>query len=159
MSCCPYYWYNYNSYACHKAGKDINSDLYDKYCSTYDYRDCPIYRAESSSSSSSGCFLTSACVEAKNLPDDCYELTTLRAFRDDYMRSIPEGAADICEYYHVAPGIVEKIRQLPNAMDVFNQIYDELVTPCVKLIEEGKNKEAHEAYRNYVLKLRTEYAN
>ena len=122
------------------------------------YRDCPIYKHEGNSSSS-GCFLTSACVEVKGLPDDCHELTTLRTFRDNCMRSTPEGAAEICEYYHVAPGIVGKIRQLPNAVEVFNRIYDELVIPCVKLIEAGNNQEAHEAYRNYVQKLRSEYAN
>ena len=32
----------------------------------------------SGSGSSAGCYLTSACVEAKGLPDDCQELQTLR---------------------------------------------------------------------------------
>ena len=42
----------------------------------------------------STCFLTSACVAARGLPDDCAELTALRAFRDGYVRSQPEGESD-----------------------------------------------------------------
>lgn len=95
---CPYYWYNQH-FACRKTGKDVNEDTYYKYCRNYDYSDCPIYKGQDSS----GCFLTSACVEAKGLPDDCSELSVLRHFRDSYLAGIEEGKAEICEYYHVAP--------------------------------------------------------
>ena len=33
----------------------------------------------------SGCFLTTATVKYMGKPDDCYELTVLRDFRDKYM--------------------------------------------------------------------------
>lgn len=150
---CPYYWYNYNSYACRKSGKDVNEDTYYKYCRTYTYDQCPIYKGNDSS----GCFLTSACVDARGLADDCRELTVLRAFRDGYMRSTPTGAADICEYYHTAPAIVEKIKALPNAREIFDRIYQELVLPCIALIDNGKNAEAYDTYRGYVKKLQKEY--
>lgn len=39
-------------------------------------------KSSSSNNNSSGCYLTSACVNAKGLPDDCEELTVLRNFRD-----------------------------------------------------------------------------
>ena len=90
---CPFYWYNHH-YACRKSGKDVNEDTYDKYCRNYDYDDCPIYKGNDSG----GCFLTSACTEARGLPDDCHELTVLRSFRDGYLRSQPEGEAEIAEY-------------------------------------------------------------
>ena len=35
---------------------------------------------EGTGTSSGGCYLTSACVESKNLPDNCHELTVLRQF-------------------------------------------------------------------------------
>lgn len=149
---CPYYWYNYH-YACRKSGKDVNEDTYDKYCKNYDYGDCPIYKGNDSS----GCFLTSACTEARGLPDDCEELTILRAFRDGYMKSLPQGQAEICEYYHIAPAIVEKIRSLPNATEIFDCIYTELVLPCVALIRTEKNEEAYLRYREYVQFLQVKY--
>ena len=98
---CPYYWYD-NHYACRKSGKDVSEDIYYKYCRNYDYDDCPIYKGQETS----GCFLTSACVEAKGLPDDCRELTVLRNFRDTYLKASADGQRDVCEYYHVAPMIV-----------------------------------------------------
>jgi len=92
------------------------------------------------------------------LPDDCDELATLRAFRDGYMKSLPHGQADICEYYHIAPAIVDKIHELPNANAVFDQIYTDLVQPCVNLIHSGRNEEAYTIYRNYVKLLQKQFA-
>lgn len=149
---CPYYYWN-NHYACRKTGKDVNEDTYYKYCRNYDYDDCPIYKGNDTS----GCYLTSACVEAKGMADNCHELTVLRAFRDGYMRSISGGDADICEYYHTAPAIVEKIKALPNAKDIFDQIYAELVLPCVALIESGKNADAYTKYKEYTKSLQLQY--
>ena len=145
---CPYYWYNHH-YACHKSGKDVNEDTYQKYCKNYNYGDCPIYKGNESS----GCFLTSACTEAKGLPDDCYELTTLRKFRDEYLAKQECGKCEIDHYYQVAPVIVAKIHSDTNAKAVFEKIYAELVAPCVKLIEDGDLVTAHSKYREYVLML------
>ncbi len=145
---CPYYWYN-NHFACRKSGKDVNEDIYYKYCRNYDYGDCPIYKGNDTS----GCFLTSACTEAKGLPDDCYELTTLRRFRDEYLAKQECGPCEIRHYYQTAPSIVAKIKAGFYADAVFDKIYDELVVPCVKLIEQGKLERAHEIYREYILML------
>lgn len=156
---CPYYHWDHG-YACMKTGKNVNDDIYNKYCSNgyYDYSDCPIYKAEgSSSSSSSGCFLTSACVEAKGLPDDCRELTTLRRYRDEYLAKQDCGQCEINHYYHVAPQIVEKIKARPDALAVFEHIYDELVVPCVRHIDAGDMEAAHTLYRDCVLALEKEY--
>lgn len=141
---CPYYWYNHN-YACRKSGKDVNEDIYYKYCRNYDYDDCPIYKGNDSS----GCFLTSACTKARGLPDDCEELQILRHFRDGYMRSLPEGPDEIIEYYHKAPMVVETINSRPDAQAIFDRIYNELVLPCISFIKSGQLPQAHTLYRAY----------
>ena len=151
---CPFYWYNYNSYACKKSGKDVNSDIYYKYCRGYDYGDCPIYKGQDSS----GCFLTSACTEARGLPDDCHELAVLRRFRDGYLRSLPEGGAEIAEYYFVAPQIVSEIKKRDDSAAEFDTIYEKLVKPCVEIIERGENENAHALYRATVQQLQLELA-
>lgn len=150
---CPYYWYNYH-YACRKSGKDVNEDTYDKYCKNYDYGDCPIYKGNDTS----GCFLTSACVEAKGLTDDCYELTTLRKFRDEYLAKQECGKFEIAHYYLVAPGIVERIKADQNSTLILERIYNELVVPCVKHIEQKQPFAAYELYRSYVLMLEETYS-
>ena len=155
---CSFYYYD-SGYCCalkrEKEGRSsIDSDTVHKYCWGYHYNDCPRYKERNGSG---GCFLTSACTEARGLPDDCEELSVLRAFRDGYMKSLPQGQADICKYYHTAPAIVEKIRARPNANEIFDRIYTELVLPCVELILSEKNEEAYTKYRDYVNLLQSRY--
>lgn len=154
MSCRFFHWDH--NYACMKSGEDVDEDWYYKYCRNYDYTDCPIYKYGEVSSGST-CFLTSACVEAMGLPDDCKELSTLRAFRDTYLKNIPDGETYIAEYYRLAPRIVQCIRADANARERFGEIYVELVLPCVALIEAGAFAEALEKYRQYVLLLKGKY--
>lgn len=151
---CRYYYYD-SGYSCalkreKEGNSSIDSDTVHRYCWGYHYEECPRYKA---GQSSSGCFLTSACVEAKGLPDDCYELTTLRKFRDEYLTKQECGKCEIDHYYQVAPVIVAKIRSSTNAKAVFEKIYAELVAPCVKLIEAGDLTTAHSKYREYILML------
>lgn len=149
---CPFYWYN-NHYACRKTGKDVNDDIYYKYCRNYDYDDCPIYKGNDS-----GCFLTSACTAARGLPDDCRELTVLRTFRDGYMQTLPDGKSDIQEYYRCAPAIVAVIDSLPDAKSVWDRVYSELVRPCVEMIDSGRYHEAYTAYKSYTKYLQEVYS-
>lgn len=156
---CEYYFYD-SGYCCNvkrenREDSSIDDDTVKKYCWGYHKSECPLYKDKQSSSS--GCFLTSACVEAKGLPDNCYELTVLRSFRDGYMRSTPTGSADICEYYHIAPVIVDRIKTLPNPDGIFDRIYSELVVPCVQLIEQGQNEEAYIKYKKYTKELEKLY--
>lgn len=156
---CVYYYYD-SGYSCalkreKEGNSSVDSDIVHRYCWGYHYSECPRYKEKDGSSG--GCFLTSACTEARGLPDNCEELTTLRAFRDGYMKSLPQGQADICEYYHIAPVIVEQIHLLPNAKEIFDRIYRELVLPCVELIRAENNEAAYLKYKDYVKLLQSQY--
>lgn len=109
--------------------------------------------SEPSGTEPEGCFLTSACVEARGLPDDCEELQTLRHFRDQYLAHRPGGAQDIQEYYRTAPGIVNAVNSRPDRKEIWDRLYTELVLPCVRMIHQGKNEEAYLHYRQYTLNL------
>lgn len=157
---CSYYYYD-SGYSCalkreKEGNSSIDSDIVHRYCWGYHYRDCPRYIAKNGGSSD-GCFLTSACVEAKGLPDDCYELTTLRKFRDEYLAKQECGKSEIAHYYHVAPTIVERIKTSKESVKVFDQIYNELVSPCVTMIEKCNLSGAHDLYRAKVQELQAEY--
>ena len=56
-----------------------------------------------------GCFITTACCEALGLDDDCFELRTLRRYRDDVLANRPGGVADIAAYYELAPLILARL--------------------------------------------------
>ena len=110
-----------------------------------------------SGSDSEGCYLSSACVMAKGLPDHCEELETLRLFRDEYLARQPEGRAEIEQYYTTAPVIVEVINRLPNHLEIWNRVYEELVEPCVRMIHANQLPQAHQFYRTYASKLAHSY--
>lgn len=152
---CPFYWWN-NHFACRKSGKDVSEDIYYKYCRNYDYGDCPVYKQQNPSDSR--CFLTTACIKAKCLPDNCTELMTLRSFRDTYLQAFEEGRCDIQHYYEIAPSIVRAIDAHPNAEQIYAGIYDNLIVPCVKLIAEDNFKEAHQLYKDTTFALKKEFA-
>lgn len=139
--------------------RTVDSNWKEKYCYGHHYSDCPFYQAQHGSSSDGACYLTSACTEARGLPDDCHELTTLRAFRATYVRSQPDGEADIQHYYAVAPQIVKAIHALDcaEAMQVLDRIYTELVQPCIQLIEQEHLQDAYHLYKQYALLLEEKY--
>ena len=117
----------------------------------------PGTQKNSSGSGSSGCFLTSACIRAKGLPDDCEELETLRNFRDTYMRGRSDGDADIREYYRIAPGIVSAINLQQDADSIWRRIYEELILKCVQMIKAGDYTGTYQLYKGYTLKLQETY--
>lgn len=102
------------------------------------------------------CFITSACVLARGLPDDCEELTTLRSFRDNYIMNLPGGLELIREYYQVAPGILERIYEHNESERILTFLYEHLVLPAVKMILKGEDEQALTLYRNWVAKLMNE---
>ena len=156
---CPFYKFESNGwfggdYYCIKQKKAVSSDIYYKYCRDYDYKDCPIYKHNSSSG---GCFLTSACTATRNLPDDCRELTVLREFRDNWLKSQPNGVCLISHYYEIAPKIVEAIDKREDRIEIWNEVYQKQVLPCVNLIGEERYLEALEIYQKMTEELERRY--
>lgn len=150
---CPYYTFRQNDYYCEKKRDYVSSDDYYKYCRNYDYADCPIYKGDSSG----GCYITSACMYARGLADDCYELETLRNFRDTWLKGSEEGQAFIKQYYEIAPKVVSAINDTNDSKSVYEMLYSKMVKPCVELIEQKKYQETLELYKNMTLQLEREY--
>ena len=104
---------------------------------------------------SGGCYLTSACMKyfQEKFDDNCYELTVLRWFRDNFVSK-----EDIEHYYEVAPIIVENINKEEKANIIYDYIYDNIVDYCVEQIEQGIYDKAYSRYRNSVLTLEEQFA-
>lgn len=98
------------------------------------------------------CFLTTACVKHRGLPDDCKELTLLRKFRDEYMKKNEEGNALVEQYYEIAPGIVTKIDAREDKDEIYESIYKNILV-CVEKIEEEKYEETFKLYSDMVKEL------
>lgn len=97
----------------------------------------------------SRCYLTSACVEYRGLPDDCHELMVLRTFRDGWLSVQPGGLALIDEYYRVAPAIVDAIETTGLQRAIYARVFS-VVRGCVESIEAHRPSRAMQAYRALV---------
>lgn len=103
------------------------------------------------------CYITTAVCECFGQPDDCYELEVLRDYRDGYLASSPDGEALIQEYYDVAPTIVKRINRLENRQEIYGEIWNQYLSPCIHMIEEEKLEECRETYIRMVRTLQEEY--
>ena len=94
------------------------------------------------------CFLTTACMKyfQEKFDDNCYELTVLRWFRDNFVSK-----DDIEYYYEVAPMIVEAINKEEKSDIIYDFIYDNIVDYCIQQIEQGNYDKAYNRYKNSVL--------
>lgn len=101
------------------------------------------------------CFLTTACMKhyLNNFDDNCYELSVLRWFRDNFVSN-----EDIKHYYNTAPYIVEGIEREDNKDIVYDYIYDNVVDYCVTAIENGNYIEAYKRYKDSIINLEQLYA-
>jgi hypothetical protein len=103
------------------------------------------------------CYLTTACCERRGLPDDCFELTMMRKFRDEYVINLPGGHDIIGDYYKTAPKIVDAINEHKDAVLIWNRLYTGFITPCVYFVEHGDNESAYAVYSSMTKRLKVEY--
>jgi hypothetical protein len=111
---------------------------------------------EQSGGDSGGCFLTTACVEAAWLPDDCEQLQVLRRFRDTFMRFIPGGREMLATYYTEAPKIVRSIATSQYPEVEYHRMFAEIKDAVNKILR-GDSDGALDAYRAMFLRLSNAY--
>lgn len=103
------------------------------------------------------CYITTAVCRSLDKPDDCYELTALRNYRDEYLLASDDGKELVREYYNIAPTIVKRIGRKPDADHIYREIWEDYLNPCIRLIEQGENEKCREKYSDMVRKLEAEY--
>ena len=103
------------------------------------------------------CFITTAVCGSFNKPDDCYELTTFRNFRDTWLSAQPDGKSLIAEYYSIAPQIVANINRLDDAKKIYKNIWQEYLEPCLNFIKCGDNLSCKNKYIKMVSELKKIY--
>lgn len=95
--------------------------------------------------SDDGCFITTACVKYYNLNDNCYELQTLRKFRDNYLSHTDENKLLIRQYYKIAPEIVKALNSDSNKNEQYGIVFREIIIAC-NLVENKMYEEAKQLY-------------
>lgn len=97
---------------------------------------------------SGGCFITSACVEAHGLPDNCTELKILRNFRDTFLIQLPDGNNLVQQYYNTAPKIVDNINRSSKKAQIYQWLYEDLIQKSILYIKTGDNIAAFKNYKS-----------
>ena len=105
----------------------------------------------------SGCFITTAVCDSFGKPDDCYELATFRKFRDTWLAAQPDGKNLIAEYYTVAPRIVDGINRLSDSAQIYKDIWQKYLEPCLNFIRNSDNLACKDKYIEMVGDLKKKY--
>jgi hypothetical protein len=100
-----------------------------------------------------GCFLTGACCAVVGLPDDCWELTTLRRFRDGWMSGFAAGRADIARYYAEAPALARRLLASGAGRRRLLGLYWRVIVPSALCARLGLNGLAYRLYRRMMVGL------
>ena len=101
-----------------------------------------------------GCFISTACLEAEGLSDNCLELKILRKFRDDFVLKTEKGEREIEEYYRIAPIIVSKINSNENSQEIYKTLFGSMIESALNFIERGEFPRAYKHYKDSVLRLK-----
>lgn len=95
-----------------------------------------------------GCFLTTAAVAHMNEKDDGEVLSTLREFRDTYMKKNKEKSKDVAWYYENAPKIVKTIDSKPDAKSLYTKMYNRYIKKAYRQIKNNELEAAYETYKD-----------
>lgn len=98
------------------------------------------------------CFITTACIRHYNLTDNCYQLKTLRQFRDSYILNLQNGTSLIEQYYLVAPQIVIHLNQHPERNNLYKNLFEQINQACY-LIEHNEKENAKNLYVKIISQL------
>ena len=103
------------------------------------------------------CYITGAVCRTQGKPDDCYELTAFRRFRDQVLLRSEEGRALVEEYYRLAPAIVTAVRLCWDEKAVYEQVYRDYLLPCLGLLEAGDETGCRDKYVEMVRHMERAY--
>lgn len=99
------------------------------------------------------CFITTAACQYLNKPDDCYELTMFRKFRDLWLIHQPDGEYLINKYYEIAPALVKNLDASHIKDILYHELWNKYLQPCLTHIENKKYSDCKQLYKTMVYHL------
>ncbi|MGF7001782.1 hypothetical protein M2145_000398 [Lachnospiraceae bacterium PF1-21] len=103
------------------------------------------------------CYITTAVCAEQGKPDNCQELEILRNYRDTYLMHSLDGRALVEEYYEIAPVLVMMLDMQKNRQELYGEIYEESLLPCLEAIASGDYEGCKDKYKAMVNGLRGKY--
>lgn len=100
-----------------------------------------------------GCFVTTACCTYFGKNDDCWELSTLREFRDQWLMKQSDGNSWVELYYQTAPRIVAGIDGREDAPQIYKHLYWKYILPAAIASRLRMNVVAFQIYKGMMKRL------
>lgn len=146
---------------CPSCRKNNNYNTGQTYTQTNNTTDSFTYNRKNPQSppnkKSSWCYLTTVACEYYELPDDCYELETLRYYRDEWLANQTYGPTVIEEYYITAPLIVKALKESENYEKTCEWLMHDVIKNCIEKIESNQMVECFNIYKEMVSILKNKY--
>ena len=155
MAYCPYLdWqqrlFSSDSKVCKLTHEYIPDKYFSDYCQYYNYcGNCPNYKQYGSTNN--GCFITTITCDILEKDDNCYEMSSLRALRNNFLQNHEEYFEILKIYDVIGPVIAERLSIDSNKKQVANTLFEYIIKPCSSLIEKGDYVLA--TYRYYLMTL------
>jgi hypothetical protein len=105
----------------------------------------------------SECFITTACCGVLGLDDDCFELRSLRAYRDTVLANKAGGLDAIAVYYELAPKILARLPQATRRHRLL-AVYARYILPAAIAARLGLAWLAYRLYSRMLAGLAQEFA-
>ena len=113
--------------------------------------------SNSNKNSGSMCYITTAICEIQGKSDDCYELQTLRDYRDNWLQHQMGGSELIAEYYRTAPALATALHADENRTAIADKLYQDYLLPCISFIRNNQPEACREHYIHMVNFISTIY--
>ena len=144
---CTYYEFKSSlfggDYWCDKKNCEVDEDTYYKYCRDYNFRSCPIYKKDTSSS---GCYISTIVCNILKRSDDDKVLNNLRGFRDNVLQKNEEYFEILKCYDTMGPVLAQALFNDKERDIVAKNLYDNILTLISHQIE---TKDYDKAVCNY----------
>ncbi len=131
----------YNDYYCNVVDHNVPYEIYDKYCTTYYYDDCPNYKK---------CYVATTVCNELGLQRTRNVLKTLEYLRYQILENNEKYKKLLCEYDNVGPILFEKITKDKDKKQIVTNLYNLCIEKVSKLIELKKENEAIELYKEMI---------
>ena len=73
------------------------------------------------------------------------------------MLKSPDLKGYVEDYYQKAPLIIAEIDKLDNSLEIYERIYNEMILPSVRYVDEKEEQRAIELYYGYYMELLKKY--
>lgn len=82
-------------------------------------------------------YIVTAIAEILGLRENSFDIGTFRDFRDDIVDHNPDYTKKLIKYDIIGPVIADKLRSMPNRVEVAEDLYNIYIKGCVQYIEKG----------------------